>query len=202
MKHTKNHKTLKINQLGKMPLIINELCIIEKNISKNIRIYEKTFVPSGYKRLLITNKREGNSIKYQNVMNKLQFVHTKLNEMVEYHYDKKASTMEINIGLSYDLGNPNFEELINKLGISEINSVKVDFSDFDKWNKQLEELEFEPTSIKEIEELYQAIIKFEEKQNSNFNNMISDLPTKFQPIVKDSSKYGRTIYSNKSYLLK
>lgn len=44
----KKHNILKINQLEKKPLIINELCIIEKNIWINVWKYQNSFVPSGY----------------------------------------------------------------------------------------------------------------------------------------------------------
>lgn len=44
MERTKKHKTLKINQLEKMALIINELCIVEKNIRYNVWNYGKRFV--------------------------------------------------------------------------------------------------------------------------------------------------------------
>lgn len=44
MERTKKHKTLKINQLEKMPLIINELYIVVKNIWYNVWNYGKQFV--------------------------------------------------------------------------------------------------------------------------------------------------------------
>lgn len=131
-------------------------------------------------------------------MNKLEFVFNKLNFFVDNYCEKTNDIMALNIELCQMLEFEN-ESLINKLGWME-----APLDSLEKWNEwhELKSEWFDETSMEEIEELYQAIIKFEEKQNSNFNNLIKDLPNKFQPIVKDSSKYGRTIYSNKSYLLK
>lgn len=131
-------------------------------------------------------------------MNKLEYVNNKLNQYVDDYCDKTNDIGGINTELSQMLEFEN-ESLIVKLGLSD-----APLDSLEKWNEyhELDNGLFYETSMEEIEELYQAICKFEEKQNSNFNNLIKDLPNKFQQIVKDSSKYGRIIDSNEKYLLK
>ena len=110
--------------------------------------------------------------------------------------------MDVSIEMAHLLGNPNYESLIVKLG-SAPGSVELDTSSFENWNKQLEEeIELEPTTELELDLLYQAICKFKEKQNSNFEDSIKDLTPEFQAIIKDSLKYGRIIRSDEEYILK
>lgn len=131
-------------------------------------------------------------------MNKLEYVSNKLNFFVEHYCEETKDVGNLNIELCEMLEFEN-EPLIVKLGF-----MDAPLDSLEKWNEwhELDNGFFYETSMEEIEELYQAICKFEEKQNSNFNNLIKDLPNKFQQIVKDSSKYGRNIESNKPYLLK
>jgi len=129
--------------------------------------------------------------------NKLQFVFNKLNQYVDY-CENTNDVQALNIELCELLGFQN-ESLIVKLGFG--GALLDSLEEWNEWH-ELETEVFNQTSIEEIEELYQAICKLEEKQNSNFNESIKDLPTKFQAIIKDSLKYKRTIYSNEKYLLK
>jgi hypothetical protein len=137
--------------------------------------------------------------------NKLQFVSNELNQYVDLYCENTKDVQALNIELCEMLEFQN-ERLIHKLGITELNGVKVSFNSLDEWNKQFiefDDINYDVTSMEEIEELYQAICKFEEKQNSNFNNLIENyVETEFQAIIKDSLKYGRIIYSDEKYLLK
>lgn len=96
-------------------------------------------------------------------MSNLEYVHNKLYQWMMKHYQHPkwngAGLMEEDMAIR--LGNPNFEPLIHKLTMVGGNGIDFTFNDFDNWNKQLEEeLEFEPTSIEEFNELYTTLVNY------------------------------------------
>jgi hypothetical protein len=113
--------------------------------------------------------------------NKLEFVFNKLNQYVDWYCENTNDVMALNIELCEMLEFQN-ESLVIKLG-----NLDAPLDSLQKWNEfhELESGLFDETSMEEIEELYQAICKFEETQNSNHNNLIKDLPTELQNTIKN-----------------
>ena len=144
--------------------------------------------PPEWEKIQTTNKMVNSTNELGISKNqKLEFVSNKLNQFVDWYCEYTNDFQAINIELCEMLEFEN-EPLIHKLGITELNGVKVSFNSLDEWNKQF--IEFDDiindvTSMEEIEELYQAICKFEETQNSNHNNLIKDLPTELQNTIKN-----------------
>lgn len=97
----------------------------------------------------------------KSVMSKLEFVHTQLNEMAsKYSSNDYLEKIEL---LTEELGLPQLETTIYKLGFVDMNGDSLDFTNLDNWNNQLSD-EFEPTTETELDKLYQAITTLKIKQ--------------------------------------
>lgn len=91
----------------------------------------------------------------------LEYVNKQLYKWCDKHYTKWNDPTAISADMAIRLGNENFEPLIHKLSITNVNGVDVSFDDFDNWNTQLLETEmYDRTSTEEFNELYTAISNY------------------------------------------